>query len=117
VAYAAAAWALVFAGFHIIWAAGWYPLLDGERTRVAFANRWMWTYDVVVAAVCIIAVPVALAPVTSWGRSLPRRLTFTLAIVGSALLVVRSAASLVQMVYFEGRPFLRFTTRWASPRP
>jgi len=76
-AYAAALWAAVFAAFHIIWAAGWYPLLDAAQARIAFATPWKWTYDVVVAAVCVIAVPVALAPVMSWGRYVPRRLTFT----------------------------------------
>ena len=99
VAYAAALWAFVFAGFHIIWAAGWYPLLDAEQTRIAFATPWKWTFDVVVAAMCVIAVPVALAPVMSWGCHAPRRLIYTLAWIGSALLVFRSVASLAQAGY------------------
>jgi hypothetical protein len=107
-AYAAALWAAVFAAFHIIWAAGWYPLLDAAQARIAFATPWKWTYDVVVAAVCVIAVPVALAPVMSWGRYVPRRLTFTLATVGSALLTVRAAASLVQMGHFVATGQFRF---------
>ena len=99
IAYAAALWALVFAIFHIVWAAGWYPLLDAEQTRIAFATPWKWTFDVVVAAMCVIAVPVALAPVMSWGRHVPRGLIYTLAWIGSALLVLRSVASLVQAGY------------------
>ena len=99
VAYAAAFWASVFAAFHIIWASGWYPLLDAEQARIAFAIPWKWAYDVVVAAMCVIAVPVALAPVMSWGQHVPRRLIYTLAWVGSALLVLRSVASLVQTGY------------------
>ena len=99
VAYAAAFWAAVFASFHIVWAAGWYPLLDAEQARIAFATPWKWAYDVVVAAMCVIAVPVALAPVISWGRHLPRRLIYTLAWIGSALLVLRSVASLAQAGY------------------
>ena len=99
VAYGAALWALVFATFHIVWAAGWYPLLDAEQARIAFATPWKWAYDVVVAAMCVIAVPVALAPVTSRGRHVPRRLTYTLAWIGSALLVLRSLASLAQAGY------------------
>lgn len=63
VAYAAALWAAVFAVFHMVWAAGWYPLLDAEQTRIAFANPWKWACDVLVAAICVIAVPIALAPV------------------------------------------------------
>ncbi len=76
------------------WASGWYPLLDAEQARIAFAIPWKWAYDVVVAACCH-PVPVALAPVMSWGQHAPRRL-ISLAWVGSALLVLRSVASLVQ---------------------
>jgi hypothetical protein len=74
-------------------------LLDAELARAAFATPWKWAYDVVVAAMCVIAVPVALAPVMSWGRHLPRRLILALASVGSALLVLRSVASLAQTGY------------------
>ena len=79
VAYTAALWASVFAVFHIIWAAGRYPLLDAELARAAFATPWKWAYDVMIAAMCVIAVPVALAPVMSWGRHVPRRLILILA--------------------------------------
>ena len=99
VAHAAALWASVFAIFHIVWAAGWYPLLDAEQARIMFATPWKWAYDVAVAAMCVIAVPVALAPVMSWGRFVPRRLTYTLAWIGTSLLVLRSVASLVQAGY------------------
>ena len=108
VAYAAALWAAVFAAFHIIWAAGWYPLLNAEEARIAFAVPWKWTYDVVVAAMCVIAVPVALAPVMSWGRHVPRRLTNTLARTGSALLVFRAVASLAQAGYLVATGRFRF---------
>jgi len=108
VAYAAALWAAIFAVFHIVWAAGWYPLLHAEQARIAFANPWQWAYDVVVAAMCIIAVPVALAPVASWGPNIPRRLVSTLAWTGSALLVLRSAASLVQAGYLLVTDRFRF---------
>jgi hypothetical protein len=73
--------------------------LDAVQARVAFATPWKWAYDVVVAAMCVIAVPVALAPVRPWGRHLPRRLISTLAWIGSALLAIRSVASLVQAGY------------------
>ena len=107
IAYAAAVWAFVFAVFHIVWASGWYPLLNAEKARAAFATPWKWAYDVVVAAMCIIAVPVALAPVMSWGRRLPGRLIYTLSWIGSALLVLRSLASLVQASYFLAAGRLR----------
>jgi len=98
----------VFAGFHIVWAAGWYPLLDAEQARIAFATPWKRAYDVAVAAMCVIAVPVALAPVTSWGRRLPRRLIYSLACIGSTLLVLRSVASLIQGGYLLAMGRFRF---------
>lgn len=108
IAYAAALWASIFAAFHVVWAMGWYPLLDADGARVAFATPWKWWFDVVVAAMCGVAVPVALAPVMSWGRSMPRRLIFTLAWIGSALLAIRSAASLVQACYLAANGRFRF---------
>jgi hypothetical protein len=110
IAYAAALWASVFAIFHIIWAAGWYPLLDAEQARVAFATPWKWAYVVVVATMCVIAVPVALAPVTRWGRYAPRRLIYTLAWIGTALLLLRSVASLIQAAYFVATARFRVST-------
>jgi hypothetical protein len=100
VANAAALWAAVFAVFHIIWAIGWYPLLDAEQARIAFATPWKWAYNVAVAVICLVAVPVALAPVSSWGRHVSKRLIYTLALVGSTLLVLRAGASLIQLFYF-----------------
>ena len=108
VAYAAALWAAVFAVFHIVWAAGWYPLLDAEATRVAFATPWKWAFDVVVAAMCVVAVPVALAPVMSWGQRLPQSVMYRLAWIGSALLVLRLAAALVQTGYLVAAGRFRF---------
>jgi len=107
VAYAAAVWAAVFATFHGIWAAGWYPLLDAGQARIAFATPWKWAFDVAVAVVCIIAVPVTLAPVMSWGQRVPRRLIYTLARTGTALLVFRSVASLAQGSYLIATGRLR----------
>ena len=106
--YAAALWALIFAVFHLIWAAEWYPLLDAEGARIAFATPWKWTFDVVVAAMCVIAVPVALAPVMSWGQRAPRRLIYTLASIGTTLLVLRLAGALVQTGYLLAAGRFRF---------
>jgi hypothetical protein len=109
VAYAAALWASVFFVFHVIWAAGWYPLLHADQTRIAFATPWKWWFDVVVAAMCFVAVPVVLAPVMSWGRHVPRPLIYTLAWIGSTLLVLRAGASLIQVAYFTATGRFRIT--------
>lgn len=108
VAYAAALWAFVFAVFHIVWASGSYPLLDAEQARIAFATPWKWAFDVVVAVMCVIAVPVALAPVTSWGDYVPQRLVYVLGSIGAVLLVLRSVASLVQAGYLIAAGRFRF---------
>ena len=99
VAYAAALWALIFATFHIIWACGWYIGLDQEEARTAFGKPLFFAWDVVVAGMCVLAVPIALAPVQPWGRRLPLRLLRSGAWVGTVLLVLRAAASLVETAY------------------
>ena len=113
-AYAAALWALIFAIFHFVWAAGWYPLLDAEQAREAFAVPWKLAYDVVAGVMCLIAVPVALASVMRWGRQAPRRLVFGLAIVGTSLLVLRAVASVIQTGYLlvVGRDALQGFLPW-----
>ncbi len=108
-AHAAALWAAVFAIFHIIWAAGWYPLLDADQAVIAFATPWKWAFDVVVAAMCVVAVPVALAPVMAWGQRLPRKLIFRLAWIGTALLDLRLAAASIQTAYLLSTGRFRFS--------
>lgn len=44
-AYAAALWALIFAGFHVIWATGWYVGLDVEQAQIAFSKTPFFVYD------------------------------------------------------------------------
>jgi hypothetical protein len=111
--YAAAAWAAIFAVFHLIWATGWYVGLAQEPARTAFAKRWFLIYDLTVAGVCLFAVPVALALVMPWGRRLPRRLVGFFAWTGTALLVLRSG-SLVQAGYMmaNGRFSLQAMGIW-----
>lgn len=108
IAYAAACWALIFAVFHLAWAAGWYILLDPVEAVAAFASPWMLAYDLVVAGMCIVAVPVALALALPWGRHVPRRLLVPLAWIGAGLLALRAVASLMQVVYFAAVGRFRF---------
>lgn len=98
-AYAAALWALIFGVFHVIWATGWYVGLDPEAARIAFAKTPFFIYDLLIAACCAIAVPVALALAMPWGRRVPRRLVGLFAWVGTGLLVLRSVASVLQSAY------------------
>ena len=99
VAYAAALWALIFAIFHFVWAAGWYPLLS-EGAQEAFAVPWKWTFNFLIAWMCAIAVPVVLATVMPWGHRSPRRLVHAILITGTTLVVLRAVASVIQVGYF-----------------
>ncbi|MGH2396555.1 MAG: hypothetical protein ACRDFW_06115 [bacterium] len=101
IAYAAACWALVFAFFHLVRAAGWYIGLDPIQAAAAFAVRWKLAYDLVAAGMCIVAVPVALALAMPWGRCVPRRLLGTLACIGTGLLVLRAVGSMIQAGYLD----------------
>lgn len=115
--YAAALWALIFAVLHVTWAAGWHIGLDPELARKAFGQRWFLAYDLLVAALCVVAVLVALALVRSWGMRLPRALVGGLALCGSAVLALRGGAGAAQTLYMAvtGRSILvpsRFWELW-----
>lgn len=99
VGYGAALWALIFAVLHVVWAMGWYVGLTQESAQQAFQKRWTLVYDLVVAGVCALAVAVALALVQPWGRRLPRQLIGVLAWGGTAVLVLRGGAGILQAAY------------------
>ncbi|HEU4390732.1 MAG TPA: DUF3995 domain-containing protein, partial [Blastocatellia bacterium] len=109
--YGAALWALIFAVFHVIWATGWYVGLNPETASIAFAKTPFLVYDLVVAGMCAVAVPVALALAMPWGRRLPRRLVGLFAWSGTGLLALRSVASLIQAVYLIGTSQFPIGTR------
>lgn len=97
--YGAAAWALIFAFLHAAWAAGWYIALPQADAEWAFSRRWFWIYDLVVTAICVVAVFVALALVQPWGRRVPRWLLRVSIWTGAVLLVLRVAGSNLQAAY------------------
>lgn len=97
--YAAAVWSAVFAVFHIIWALGYYALLDPVMAAKMFAVPWKLAYDIVIAGICVFAVPLCLALVMPWGRRVPRRALGFFAWTGTGLLVLRSVASIMQAGY------------------
>ncbi|MGH7644154.1 MAG: hypothetical protein ACREMR_01075, partial [Gemmatimonadales bacterium] len=117
VAYAAALWTLLFCGFHVVWAAGWYVGLDPQAARQACERTWFLIFDLVVLVVAglyLLAVPVALALAQPWGRRLPRRLLGGLAWAGTGLLVVRGGGGAVQTLYWAatGRNVLERLLVW-----
>jgi len=114
--YAAATWALIFALLHVVWAMGWHIGLDPELARQAFQQRWFLIYDVVVAALCALAVWVALALVRPWGSRLPRSLVGGLAWSGTVVLILRGGAGAAQAVYVAatGRSVMEVYRLWEA---
>jgi hypothetical protein len=110
VGYAAALWALVFTFLHVVWAAGWYVGLPEAEARWSFSRHWFLVYDLIIAGLCALAVPVALALVLPWGRRLPRRLVSLLAWSGTGLLVLRGGGGALQVGYWV-------VTEQYAPRP
>jgi hypothetical protein len=99
VGYAAALWAFVFGVLHVVWAMGWYVGLDPEQARIAFADAGFLFYDLMVAGACALGMFAVLGLVMPWGRQVPRRVLGGVAWIGSALLVLRAGASIVQAGY------------------
>jgi len=99
-AYGAAAWSLVFALFHIVWAMGWYVGLDQETARRAFETTWKLVYDIVIAGLCVLGVCLALSFVQPWGRRMPQWCINFVGWCATGLLLLRAGGSIIQMVYF-----------------
>ncbi|MBA2277702.1 MAG: DUF3995 domain-containing protein [Chloroflexia bacterium] len=103
-AYAAAAWALIFAAPHFWWALGvsWAFPGDAEVFERAFDRTWWLVYDLVVGLLCLVGAGVVLALVQPWGRALPTRfarLVRPAAWSGSVLLLLRGALGVASMLW------------------
>lgn len=98
IAYAAAAWAFIFGIFHFIWALGWYVGLDAKQAEKAFARPLFYAFDLLIVAMCAVAVPMALAFVRPRDKWLPRKFVDAVAWSGTILLVLRSG-SILQTAY------------------
>lgn len=114
VEHVAAVWALVFAGFHLVWAAGWYVGLDPVAARQMFAVTWKLVYDLVVAGLCVVGAVVALALKQPWGRRLPRWFVGGLAWTGTGFLILRGGGGAIQTLYWaaSGRLVIERSLIW-----
>lgn len=116
VEYVAALWAFVFAFLHVAWAFGWYIGLDERMAREAFARQWFFTYNLIAAGLCFVAVAAALAFVQRWGSRLPRLLVGTLVSGCAAILILRGGAAVVRAIYLTMTggvtPVLSFWDWW-----
>jgi Na+/H+-translocating membrane pyrophosphatase len=96
--YYAAAWSLVFAALHVIWACGWYIGLNPESAAKAFQKPWFLAYDLVVAGLCLVAASLGLA--LARPRSLRhRRAALGMGCAAAAILTLRGVAGLSQASY------------------
>jgi hypothetical protein len=91
--HAAWIWAVAFVAIHIYWYLGGRighpnPLPDASLDA----------FNVVVAALFVAGVVVPLASVSDWGRAIPRRLLLAALWSGSAILLLRSGAGMVDEV-------------------
>jgi hypothetical protein len=73
IVYATAAWAFIFSIFHFIWAMGWYVGLNAKEAEKAFAKPLFFAFDLLIAVMCAIAVPIALVFVRPWEKGKLRK--------------------------------------------
>lgn len=99
VGYGAALWALVFALFHFVWAAGWYVGLPSEGLREAFERPWFYAYNLVAAGLCAVAVPLALALTRRWEREFYIRLFGFFGWSIAIILALRGIAGVINFAY------------------
>lgn len=98
--YAACLWALMFAAPHVWWAFGfsWGFPGGGAKGRAGHhltMTTWRYFFLLVVIFLSILAIFVALAPIRSWGRIIPRWILRTMAWTACAMLTLRGVAGLV----------------------
>jgi hypothetical protein len=91
-AYAAAAWALVFAAPHFLWGAGGAFGLDTALSRDIVEHRsgWFLALNWAIGVFCVAGGVTALATVRPWGRRMPAPLLRGLAWLGFLLLAARA---------------------------
>ena len=93
-AYAASAWALMFAAVHLYWAlGGTVGLPKGISVDM---NPALFVIDVLAVPLCVVGALLALSLVRPWGWLFPRRLLLASAWAVCALLIVHSAPTLVE---------------------
>jgi hypothetical protein len=103
-AYAACAWAFLFASAHFYWALGGCAGFPIEACEAGLSNAWFLAYDLLAGVLCVLGAVVALALVRPWGRAFPRRTLPVLARVGGAVLLLRGVVGLVQDVLIVAGP-------------
>jgi len=100
-ALAASAWALLFGALHVVWALAYFywPAFGrvtlGSSFEWAFGRPWFMAYDLVVAALFVLAAALALAVVRPWGAGVPRWVLVAGLWTAAVLLGLRGATMVV----------------------
>jgi len=112
VGYSAAAWSVIFAVLHVVWACGWFVGLPASFAAKAFQNPWFLAYDLAVAGLCMVAAFLGLA--LAQPRSAYRRLVLTLGYGAATLLTLRGVAGASQVAWFliSGTEFNSQWVKW-----
>lgn len=98
--WAACLWALMFAAPHTWWALGFsagFPggLARGRANHHLMMTTWRYYFDLAVILLSILAILVALAPIQTWSRNIPRWIVRTMAWIASGMLTLRGVAGLI----------------------
>jgi hypothetical protein len=94
--YAACLWAVVFAAPHLWWALGipaGFP--GGRNNHVLMMTTWRYYFDLVVIALCSVAIVIALAPVHQWGEAIPPGVLRVTTWAACSVLTLRAVAGLI----------------------
>ncbi len=95
-AYAACAWALVFAVVHLYWGLGGTAGLPPGLS--VFDNTALFVIDLVAIPLCLIGALLALALVRPWGERFPRWMLLSAAWGATALFVAHALPTVVDAV-------------------
>lgn len=95
-AYAACAWALVFAAVHLYWGLGGTAGLPPGLSL--FDNTALFVIDLVAIPLCVIGALLALALVRTWGKRFPRWMLLSAAWGASALFVAHAVPTVIDVV-------------------
>jgi hypothetical protein len=99
---AASASSVLFGAIHVVWVFAYYywPAFGratlGPGFELMFSRPGFRAYDIVVAALFVLAGILALAVVRPWGAGVPRGILLTGLWTAAALLGLRGAAGIVQ---------------------
>jgi hypothetical protein len=114
----ASSWTLSFGAMHVLWALSyyWFPAFGrvtlGPNFQWSFGRAWAMAFDLVVAALFVLAAVLPLAAYQPWGTRVPRRVLLGGLWTAALILGARGAAGLAQVVLVLTGVMDVALTRW-----